>query len=153
MALSYIVRKIFQTHWRVSRGLTMGAQGVIISKDDRVLLVRHTYHPGWHFPGGGVERNETVGSALRREIWEEAGVVLKGEPELHGVFANFKIFPSDHVALFIVREWEQTQEPKLGMEIAEWGMFPLRHLPEEASGAVERRVAEIFDGAEINENW
>ncbi|MGA8692117.1 MAG: NUDIX domain-containing protein, partial [Methyloceanibacter sp.] len=72
---------------RLQRGLTLGAQGVVIDQDDRILLVRHTYRPGWFFPGGGVEWNETLGTALARELEEEVGVSLTGPTQLHGVFA------------------------------------------------------------------
>lgn len=68
--------------------MTLGVRAVVIDKSDSVLLVRHGYVAGWHFPGGGVEAGETCTQALARELEEEARVALTGPPVLHGLFST-----------------------------------------------------------------
>jgi ADP-ribose pyrophosphatase YjhB (NUDIX family) len=148
-----ILIKVLQRYWRFSRALTLGAQGAVIGGDGRVLLIRHTYRPGWHFPGGGVEKDETVERALRRELLEEASVEIAGAPEVFGIYSNFEHFPSDHIVLFVVREWHQASPPRPTREIAEHGFFALRELPEAIGAPTRRRLREIFEGATKSPYW
>jgi 8-oxo-dGTP pyrophosphatase MutT (NUDIX family) len=148
-----LITKLMQHSWRLTRGLTLGAQAMVIDPEDRILLVRHTYRPGWHFPGGGVERDETVEAALARELHEEAGIVLTGRPELFGIYANFRSFPSDHVALFIARDWEQPIAPKPNHEIAEHGFFARNALPADIGRSSARRLRELFAGEPRSLMW
>ncbi len=148
------VVRALQFYWRRSRGLTMGAQGLVIDEQGRVLLVRHAYYRrGWHFPGGGVEKGETLVQALARELSEEAGVEPTGPPQLFGVYANFRAFPSDHVALFIVQNWRQPSIPRPNKEIAEQRFVSADDLPEGTAPGVRRRLGEVFGGAERGEFW
>lgn len=56
------------------------AAGVVFSYSGGVLLVQRAIHPSygkWVFPGGYVDRGETVESAALREVREESGLVVR----------------------------------------------------------------------------
>jgi hypothetical protein len=101
-----LIRTILQPYWRLIRSQTLGVQCIVIQDRREILLVRHSYVRGWHLPGGGVERHENLEQALERELLEEAGLGIRGTPKLHGIFSNFERFKGDHIAVYIVNDWE-----------------------------------------------
>ena len=128
---------------RLVRPLTMGVRALVIDADNRVFLVRHSYLPGWHLPGGGVEPGETVRAALAHELAEEGNIVLEDEPVLFGLYFNSHASERDHVALYVVRAFRQTAPRGANWEILETGFFPVDSLPADATRATRARIAEI----------
>lgn len=148
-----LISRTLQFYWRQTRALTLGAQGCVLSDTDQVLLIRHTYRPGWHFPGGGVEKGEAVTSALQRELSEEANIELTGPAELFGLYDNSHYFPGDHIAVFIVRKWTQPSPPKPNREIAEHGFFSRDNLPADIHPSTRQRIFEILDSKDRSDAW
>lgn len=138
--------------FRLTRGTTLGVRVAVIDGEGRVLLVQHSYAPGWILPGGGVERGETAYDAVRREVHEEAGIVIEGEPLLHGLFANHRQFRGDHLACFLVRHYRQ--EPFMpSREIAAARFFAPDELPSGTTGGTRRRIAEIINAVPVTPDW
>jgi len=136
-----------------TRPVTLGVRAIVVDDDDRVLLVKHGYVSGWHFPGGGVEIGETCVDALARELKEEASVAIEGPPILHGVFHNPKSSRRDHVAAYLVRTFRVLGVRPPDWEITDARFFPRLALPEEATPATRARLAEIFDSAPLSDRW
>jgi ADP-ribose pyrophosphatase YjhB (NUDIX family) len=138
---------------RYTRGLTVGVRAVVLDRAGRVLLIEHSYSPGWHLPGGGVQAGETIRDALARELIEEANVTITGPTELHGVFFNRNASRRDHVFVFVVRDWRQETPPKPSLEIIGRDFFAPDALPAEATTGTRARIAEVVGGAPATENW
>lgn len=132
--------------------MTFGSRGVLID-GDKVLLVRHTYMPGWQFPGGGVDPGETAEEGFLREVREETGYRVLGQTALFGLYHNVQATNRDHVAFFVSHEFEIAHAFKPSWEIAEMGWFDRKALPEEVPESTRQRIAEIFDGAARRPTW
>src|SRR5215471_3676876 len=148
-ALEPIIRRFLHVYWRFTRGLTLGVRAIVVDGKGRIFLVRHSYVAGWHLPGGGVERGESLSAALARELAEEGNIALVEAPILHGVFFNSRVSRRDHVAVFVVRAFHQDGPPKPSREIIEHGFFNLDALPPDVTPGTRRRIAEVFKGAAI----
>lgn len=147
------MKPIIHAVYRQTRGMTLGTRMIALRDDGaEVLLVRHGYAAGWLFPGGGVERGETLVQSAIRELREEASVVAEEEPRLHGIFLNDAQFPGDHVACFVIRRFRQEAFTPNG-EIAEARFFPLTALPEGITPGTRRRLDEVMGGKLPSPVW
>jgi len=115
--------------WRLFGTVTIGVR-VMLVQDDKVLLVRHTYLPGWGFPGGGVKQRESLARAAEREAREEVGAIVHERMQLIGIYTNFRQGKSDHVALFCSEDFHMEQ-PTDRWEIEEQCFFSIRPLAPE----------------------
>jgi ADP-ribose pyrophosphatase YjhB (NUDIX family) len=147
------IRRVLHFYWRFSRGVTLGVRAVVIDGGGRVFLIVHSYVPGWHLPGGGVEIGETAAVALARELREEGNIELVDQPALFGVYFNRRISRRDHVALYVVRAFRQDAPPRPNREIIAHGFFAPDALPAETTRATRERLAEVLGGRKPAELW
>lgn len=140
-----------QALMRLRRPVTLGVRTVVYDGSGRICMIRHTYRPGWHFPGGGVKRWETMEQAALRETREEAGVAAEHVAHMIGLYANFRPERSDHVVLYEIREWQPV--PMHSLEIAEVAFFAPEAMPADISGPTRRRLDEMAGRRQADGLW
>jgi ADP-ribose pyrophosphatase YjhB (NUDIX family) len=144
----------FHTYFLFRRPMTLGVRAVVLDEAaGTVFLIRHTYVPGWHLPGGGVETGETFGAALAKELREEGNIELTAPPQLFALYQNAHASKRDHVALYVCRHFRQTAPKLPDREIAGSGFFPLDDLPDGVTQATRRRLEEVLEGRPAAERW
>ncbi|MFD7528854.1 NUDIX hydrolase [Streptomyces sp. NPDC059849] len=101
----------------------------IVRRGDEVLLVREGLGADgemlWSLPGGGVEDGELMHEALRRELWEETGLLV-GDPVRTAFLMHIdsEQYPSALAVAFEIEEWSGDVAPEDG-DIEQAAFFPL----------------------------
>jgi 8-oxo-dGTP pyrophosphatase MutT (NUDIX family) len=153
-SLKPLVRKAIVVWAFLTRAAILGVRGVVRRSDGAVLMVRHSYLPGWYLPGGGVDPGETFAEAFVREVMEETGVALAGPPRLLSMHLNVGVSRRDHVGFFVADAASDDLGPSPSpREIVETGWFPLDRLPEGTTAGTRRRLAELCDGVPASPTW
>ncbi|MEM9170936.1 MAG: NUDIX domain-containing protein [Pseudomonadota bacterium] len=144
--------RLLRAYWRASRGMTLGVRVAAFDAQGRICLVRHTYTTGLHFPGGGVERDQTLLDAAVDEFTDETGFdVEPADLTLIGVYLN-RAFRGDHVALFRTDRVRPRGGPN-PREIADVVWAEPGALPEGVTRATRARIAELTAGAPPSPYW
>ena len=97
---SKIVLGILHRFFFITRGMTLGVRVLIQNQNGEILLVKHSYIPGWHLPGGGVDHGETIERAAVREVYEETGIYELMDLDFCAFEYNNIISHRDHVVYF-----------------------------------------------------
>jgi len=117
----------------------------LLIQEDKVLLVKHSYQDEWFLVGGGIKRSETLVEAARREAMEEAGATLV-DLAFIGIYTNTFHLRTDHVAVFLCKDFSYTGENDWEIEKIE--LFSLNALPEKISPGIRRRIEDYRTGLE-----
>ena len=123
----------------------------LIERDDKVLLVRHSYMPGWLLPGGGVGRGEPAEHAILRELKEEIGLVCSAPPELFGVYSRRAGWLTNVIVLYRLHDVEFAFRPNL--EVREIQLVDPRSPPPQTPTSVCRRLAELTGMEPRSPHW
>lgn len=149
-----IRNRLFHLYFLARRPMTLGVRIAVHDRpSNSVLLVRHTYVPGFQLPGGGVEAGETMHQAMERELLEEANVASLQAPRLVSMHYNRSVSRRDHVALFVTEHYVRHGPKQPDREIAEAGFFRIDDLPAETTDATRRRIVELFHGGDTSPYW
>lgn len=114
--LSRIIRPLFQVF----------AAGVIFNQDNKILLVKSTYqrfHP-WGLPGGSLDYGESPEDAVKREVWEETGLIVEIKR-----FLLVKTWSPDRVGMYYLCEINGGEIHPTD-EVSEADYFSLDDLPD-----------------------
>ena len=109
----------------------VGICAVARTEEGRVLLVRRADTGGWALPGGTLEWNETLATALPREIEEETGAKVLGLGRISGVYSRPDRDWRFHAVTICVeaRVAEPIRGAKNALEIREVALFAVDALP------------------------
>jgi 8-oxo-dGTP diphosphatase len=107
------------------------AVGVLIDPQGRFLMTSRpagkVFAGYWEFPGGKVERGESVEQALARELHEELGITIGAPQRWHEEIVDY---PHARVRLHFCKvfAWSGAFEMREGQTMA-WETLPVRSRP------------------------
>lgn len=130
---------------------TVGVKALVL-KENQVLLVKHTYIPGWHLIGGGVDLKESPIKGMIRELKEEADITAHEDMKLFGVYYNVYQKHDDYVIFYICTNFEEG--PSIdSQEIQAKKWFPLNDLPADIAPSSLRRIQEYLKQHPVSDQW
>ncbi|UCG23693.1 MAG: NUDIX hydrolase [Chloroflexota bacterium] len=106
----------------------VGVTVVCFDRDERILLLRHVFHPfsRWDLPGGWLDRHESPADCALRELSEETELTARLGPVIH---VTREPVPAGIGITYLARLSSEGKEPRLSSEILEAAWFAPGELP------------------------
>jgi 8-oxo-dGTP pyrophosphatase MutT (NUDIX family) len=108
--------------WRLGGRPGDGVRAIVLTPENRIVLVRQTYTQGWLLPAGGKKRGEPLEAAIVRELREEIGFHGGTVVQIEARKATLGRRPH-HLTTFVVRD--AVYSPRPNLEIEEVAEFPI----------------------------
>lgn len=127
--------------------LFVGARGVILDDDNRLLLIQRSDNHRWAIPAGAMELGESMEECAIREVWEETG--LRATSLTPFSFASAVTYTNQFghsyqqiLMSFRIHTWEGELQ-RVTDESVDAGFFPLDALPGDKSTIIEETLADL----------
>ncbi|MFH1129348.1 MAG: NUDIX domain-containing protein [Patescibacteria group bacterium] len=117
--------------------MKIGAFGIILDKNKRVLLCHRRDYDKWNLPGGGVKNSESPWDGVRREVKEETGLNV----EIIRI-SNIYFKPKEREIIFVFLCKVKDGKLKLNDEADAIRYFDFKKIPQ---NTVRRHVERIRD--------
>lgn len=118
-----------------------------VFQDDKLLLVRERMDGGWTLPGGWADVGDVPSQAAEREVWEEAGFLVKASKVIGVYDANrvgrLELFHAFKI-VFLCDLIDG--KARTSLETSEVGFFGMGDIPEALSGerTKKRQIQDAF---------
>lgn len=148
-----LIKKTLQRYWRISRGLTLEARGVLRDAAGHVLLVRDGPKAPWRLPGGPVRAGETAEAAMERALGDDAGTKAPRPFRLLAIYARHGTRTTAQIVVFVVPSWTLLNISSGGEPSCLVNLFPPDKLPDDTEPATRKRIDDVISGRQAPELW
>ncbi len=84
-----LIRKMAQDSFVPTTKNFIVGVGAIVFSEGRLLVIKDRFLNGYKLPGGHIDKNESIKSAVKREVYEETGIAVEFESIMNiGHFRN-----------------------------------------------------------------
>lgn len=127
---------------RKNNNAKIGAFGIILDKNKRVLLCHRRDYDKWNLPGGGVKNSESPWEGVKREVKEETGFNIKVIK-----ISNIYFKPKEREIVFCFICKIKSGKIKLTNEADEIKYFDFKKIPK---NTVKNHIQRIKDALKKN---
>ncbi len=121
----------------------IGVRAIVQNQEGHVLLVQRSDNGRWVMPGRSIELEESLNECIKREVFEESGLIVESAQAIAIYSAPRYSFVTAYgdpyqmfSTVFIIEKWSGELQKQTD-ETVDAGFFPLDNLPETSNVYLE----------------